>query len=226
MGMKRFVIALMAMLLMLPAGCIIRDEVNTISIRPDGSADVVVFHSNIRSTQEGVEGEQALRTYAASFDAGELADLVRIDQAGGEVLDARWVRREAPRASLIKARLPSAEALEQYGSFDGDEGGMRAATRFEVDGALRRLTTEILLPADYEVPEASTRAPAQVQNDRANAISETRVVVVDGRIAAAQGWTVASDRRSALLSVDEVIEMVRENPERIELVLEWEITAP
>ena len=224
--MKFLNLGLVVALVLSQAGCIIRDEVSTVSIRPDGSAEVVVFHSNIRSLQEGAKGEEALSVYTAQFDTGELEDLVRITQAGGEVLDARWVRREAPLAHLITARLPSAAALEQYGSIEGEDGSLRPATRFEVDGAVRRLTMTVELPADVDIPDAAARAPARVQKDRANAISEMRVVVIDGRITAAQGWTVASDRRSALLSVDDVIEMVRENPERILLVLEWEVTVP
>ena len=55
--------------LVLAGGCIISDELTTITILPDGSADWVRFQSNIRSTESGLKGKQELQKFANDFDA-------------------------------------------------------------------------------------------------------------------------------------------------------------
>ncbi len=44
--------------IILIAGYIVSDELTTITIQPDGSADWVRFQSNIRSTEKGEKGTQ------------------------------------------------------------------------------------------------------------------------------------------------------------------------
>jgi hypothetical protein len=149
-----------------------------------------------------------------------------IRRAGGEVADARWAQREAPYTSLIVASLPTATALEAYCSIQGNEDEIRLSTRYAADGVRRRLTMEALLPDHVRIPDDSTRPRSEAQQDKANGISEMRIVVIGGGIQAAQGWVVASDRRSALLSLDEVARLHRDNPDRIELFIEWLISAP
>lgn len=39
-------------------GCIVSDELTTLTIRPDGSADWIRFQSHIRSTIKGENGQQ------------------------------------------------------------------------------------------------------------------------------------------------------------------------
>ena len=47
------------LLLLLVNGCVIGDELTTFTMNPDGSADLVVFRSNLHSTEKGEKGEQA-----------------------------------------------------------------------------------------------------------------------------------------------------------------------
>ena len=72
------------------AGCIVSDELTTITIQPDGSADWIRFQSNIRSTEQGAKGVQELQKFVEEFDARSNSDFTRITEAGGEVHEARW----------------------------------------------------------------------------------------------------------------------------------------
>ena len=100
--------------LVLVGGCIISDSLTTITILPDGSADWVRFQSNIRSTQSGLKAEQALQKFADTFDARQDADMKRIVESGGEILDARWVRNQKPFATVVSARFPTSSALTEF----------------------------------------------------------------------------------------------------------------
>ena len=208
------------------SGCIVLDEVTTISVHPDGSASLVVFHSNVRSTEAGTNADSELRRYAEDFDARKSEDFIRITQAGGEVVDARWLQREVPYSSLIVARLPTVTALEKFCSIEGKDDDLRLTTQFSANGSRRKLTMVALPPRDFKLPDNSTRSPNEVQQDKANGFSETRIVVTGGQIVASQGWTVASDKSSALLSVDEISRILRNSPDRIELFIEWEVAVP
>jgi hypothetical protein len=221
--MTRFhvVIALAAAALI--SGCIVQDEVTTISVRPDGSASLIVFHSNVRSTEEGSKAAEELRQYVETFDARSSDDFVRIRQAGGEAIDGQWLQREVPYSNLISAKLPNAAALEKFCSIEGKDDELRLTTRFSADGTRRKLTMVALPPRDFKLPDNSARSLADLEQDKANGFSETRLVVVGGEIVASKGWTVASDKHSALLSLDEIARLLRNSPNRIELFIEWQV---
>jgi hypothetical protein len=208
------------------AGCIIRDEVTTLTVRPDGSASLVLFHSNIRSTEEGAKADAELGRHVEDFNARRTDEFVRVERAGGVVEEARWLRQEAPFASHISATLPTAASVERFLAIEGEEGKLRLTTTYSAEGSRRRLASVVLLPGDFKIPDEAARAPDKVRQERANNISETRIVILQGHITAAQGWTIASDRRSALLSPDELIRLARERPDRIELFVEWETEGP
>ena len=67
----------------------------------------------------------------------------------------------------------------------------------------------VLSPPDFKLPDNSARPQNESQQDKAHGFSETRIVVIGGKMLASQGWTVASDTRSALLSVDEIARLLR-----------------
>jgi hypothetical protein len=46
---------------------------------------------------------------------------------------------------------------------------------------------------------------------------------IDGTITASRGFTVASDKASALLDVREILQLLR-NQSDVEIFLEWEVT--
>jgi hypothetical protein len=221
--MKRaYFLAIAATMALLP-GCIISDEVTTVTIRPDGSADLVKFNSNIRSTEQGSKGDEELRQYAEQFDARKNQDFKGIEQAGGKVHDTWWVRREAPYSNIISAWFPSAAALEKWGTIEGEEGQLRLTTHFAQDGGKRKLSMVFLPPKDLRVDDITAPSLKEARQKQANGISEIRLVVLGGQITASRGWAVASDKRSALLALDEIAELLRTSPDRIEALLEWEV---
>lgn len=55
---KTALLSTAAATIILIVGCIVSDELTTITIQPDGSADWIRFHSNIRSTEKGEKGTQ------------------------------------------------------------------------------------------------------------------------------------------------------------------------
>jgi hypothetical protein len=218
----RVVAALLTLLL--AGGCIVGDELTTLTIHPDGSADLVLYRSNLRSTEQGDKARAELGEYQSKFDARTADDFTKIREAGGKVLEALWIRSQAPFTNVIHAQLPNAASLEKYGTSDQTDDSSRIAMRFQRDGARRRLVVEIVIPADkldsFAVPPADLEQQAQAN---ANGISETRIAVTQGRITAARGFTIAEDKQSALLNVRKAMEMLRQSQGRADLFVEWEV---
>jgi hypothetical protein len=48
-------------------------------------------------------------------------------------------------------------------------------------------------------------------------------VVAGGKIVASRGFTLADDKQSALLSLHDIQELLRDAKEPVELFLEWEL---
>lgn len=207
----------------LVAGCIVSDELTTLTIRPDGSADWIRFQSNIRSTESGAKGAQELKTFVEEFDARSNSDFARIAEAGGEVIEARWVRREEPFANVVKVRFPTATTLEKFFTVKNDKGEVVAPVRFTQDGNRRRISVVIPIPRDQPQETKAPLTPRELREQQANGFSETRVAVTGGRIVASQGFVVANDKRSCLLDSAQIEELLRRRPEQVELFIEWEL---
>jgi hypothetical protein len=205
------------------AGCIISDQLTTLTIHPDGSADWVRFQSNIRSTQPGPQGVEELQRFIETFDSHQDPDYVRITDSGGEVQEARWVRHEEPYANLLVARLPNASALENFGTVKNEQGEVVAQARFLQDGNRRRFSLTLPVPDKQETAEEIQAAREQRRREQANGISETRVAVAGGRITASQGFIVAGDKRSALVDADEIQKLLWAADRGLVLFLEWEL---
>jgi hypothetical protein len=202
-------------------GCLVSDQLTTLTINPDGSADLILFRSNLRSTQQGETGDRELAEYKARFDSREDQDLQQITEAGGQILESSWVRSEAPPANIVHAGLPTAAALEKYGT-TGSDGALATATRFLRDGSRRRLSIRITSSLSDEELARPAADAAQLKQQMADGISEIRIAVAGGAITASRGFTVAGDKQSALLDVDEIFRMLRDQSE-VELFLEWEV---
>lgn len=206
-------------------GCIVSDELTTITIQPDGSADWVKFQSNIRSSEPGAKGAQELKKFVDEFDARSNSDFVRVSEAGGDVLEAHWVRHEEPYANLLKARFPTAAALERFATIKNDKGEVIAPARFTREGNRRKIAIVIPVPRDEATETETPPSPAELREREANGISETRIVIARGRIVASQGFVVASDKRSCLLDANQIAELIRGRPEQVELFITWELDA-
>lgn len=211
---------------LLIAGCIVSDELTTITIQPDGSADWIRFQSNIRSTETGAKGAQELKKFVDEFDARSNSDFGRIKEAGGEVIEARWVRREEPFANLIKARFPTATAFEKFGTIKNEQGEVIAPARFTREGNRRKISLVIPVLRDEQPSTQAPPSPKELREQQASGFSETRIAVAGGRIVASQGFVVASDKRSCLLDANQIAELLRGRPEQVELFITWELDAP
>jgi hypothetical protein len=209
--------------LVLVAGCIVNDQITTITVQPDGSADWIRLQSNIHSTEKGAKGAEELKRFIEEFDSHKDADYVHITEAGGEVLEARWVRREEPYATLVTARFPNWTALQSFGTFKNEKGEVIAQAHFTQKDNRRKLSIVAPVPKDDKRAEEANPTMEQLRQEQANGISETRVVVAGGRIIASQGFAVASDKRSALLDPAAIQKLVQSATDKVEIFLEWEL---
>lgn len=203
------------------ASCIVSDQLTTLTIRADGSADWVRVRSNIRSSEAGKKGAEELKRFVEEFDRREGADFRRVLASGGEVLESRWLRREEPYANVVVARLPGASALETFYTFKGGKDGIVAKARFTESGRRRKLSI-VIPPRAGETPEEEPTAEA-LRQSQADGISEMRIVVAGGRIVDSRGFTPASDRRSALLEPRRIHDLVARAEKDVEVFLEWEL---
>ncbi len=209
-------------LILFAGGCVVGDELTTFTLNPDGSADLVVFRSNLHSTEKGEKGEKELAEYKANFDAQAGGDFRRIRDAGGQVMLSSWVRARAPFSHVVHAHFADTAALEKYWTVKDKENTPLITTRFQKDGTRHRLTFRFTLPEENEQPPAASADANQLRQALANGISETRFAVTEGTITAARGFTVAGDRQSALLNAGEISDLIRKGKGKAELWLDWE----
>jgi hypothetical protein len=214
-----FALVILGLLL---GGCIVSDQLTTLTIYPDGSADLVIVCSNIRSTMEGADGAKELAKYKANFDAKDEADFTRIKDSGGTIVNTAWIRDEPPYSNFVRAHFPDSAALEKFGTMERPDGEALIATRFSEDGATRRLTIRITTRSDEESTESGPNVE-QLRQNQADAIAETRIAVVDGSITDSRGFVVANDKQSALLDRAEIDNMLHAETGEAELFLQWEI---
>jgi len=224
MNWTRHAFALLTPLLLF-AGCIVGDELTTITIQPDGSANMVTFRSNLRSTQSGQDGERELADYRVTFESRTQEDMARIRAAGGTIIQASWVREQAPFSNIVSVRFPHAAALEKFGTSRNDDGSLQITTQWESDGAHRRLLVRIMArPAALALSQFTKPSIEKFRQHLADGISETRIAVAGGTITGVRGFVVARDRRSALLDPSEIAELLQANGGKTELFLDWEVT--
>lgn len=222
MKTKRLAILLSLLLI---GGCVVGDELTTLTIHPDGSADLVVFRSNLHSTEKGEHAQKELADYKANFEKHVRKEFARVLEAGGKIVDVSWIRDEVPFSNLVRVHFPHSKVLEQYGTVSSDDGSARITTTFHKDGAHRRLTVHIVTPpgkqqADKSPPETA----AQVRQEHANAVSETRIAVADGFITDAKGFLIAKDKQSALLDHTQIGDAIRAGKGEAKFYLEWNVT--
>jgi hypothetical protein len=217
---KRYFLAVLSSLLLV-VGCIVGDELTTITIHPDGSADMVTFRGNLHSTQPGPDGEHELADYKASFEARSQDDLVRIRDAGGTIVTASWARDVAPFSNVVRVRFPDAAAFEKYGKNDGS---LQISTKWQTDGRRRGILIHVTTrPNDIDLSELAVASVEKLRQRMASGVSEIRIAVAGGRITDAIGFTVADDKQSALLDTNEIAKLLKANAGKAELHLNWEV---
>jgi hypothetical protein len=218
-------LSLTAGLILSLASCIASDQLTTVLLHPDGSADWMRVQSNVHSTEKGEKGAEEVSRFIADFEARRDPDCVRIREAGGEILEARWVRREEPLATLVTARLPNAAALERLLTYRNDKGEPVVQGSFSREGPRRQLKMSIRLPREESSPAPAQQPQPDRRQEEANGVSETRFAVAGGQITAARGFVVASDKQSALLDPAAIRGLLEAGGGRADLLLEWELAA-
>lgn len=204
-------------------GCLISDEITTLTIRSDGSADWVKFVSNVRSSETGDKQAQELRKFVDEFDARTGSDFVRINDAGGELLEANWIAADEPYSAYIKATFPNAAALERFWTIKGDRGEVLVQGRFSSNGQRRRLSLVVPGPRDKPADPPKPTTAEDLREQQANGISETRIAVAGGHIVACEGFVPTADRRSCLIDRARIDELLRATAGEVELFVEWEV---
>jgi hypothetical protein len=222
MNAKTYLLAALVTLLVL-AGCIVGDELTTLTVNPDGSAEYVIFRSNLHSTEVGAKADKEVADYKANFDARGNDEFARIEAAGGSIVATNWLRNESPMSSIVHARFPDVAALEKFWTVRSDDGRSQIATEFASDGLKRRLTVRVLVSPEENQPVEAPAPALPVQQMLANGVSVTRLAVAGGLITGAHGFTVAADRQSAVVNNDEIADAIREGHGTAELYLEWEV---
>jgi len=209
--------------LLLLVGCVIGDELTTLTIQPDGSAEYVILRSNLHSTEVGEKADKEIAEYKARFDARSDDDLARIEAAGGSVVATTWIREEAPMSNVVHARFPDASALEKFWTVRSDDGKSQIATQFTNDGLHRKLTVRVQMPQEGQESTAAVDLK-EYRQSLANGVSVTRIAVAGGSITGARGFIIANDRQSAVLNNEEVEAALREGHGTAELYLAWDVT--
>lgn len=204
------------------SGCILRDELTTVTIRPDGTADWIRFISNVRSSES--IGARELLKFIDEFESHSGSNFVRIGEAGGEVLESRWIEPEEPYSTLVKARFPTVGALVRFWKSTSERDDVFAQAHFTQESSRQRLSFTISRACDKCIDAKVQPTLCEFREHQANGISETRIIVTGGHFVASEGFVVSSDRRSCLLECSRVDELVHRTAGGVELFLEWELT--
>lgn len=204
-------------------GCIIGDALTTMTIDPDGSADLVVFKSNLRSNlDDEKKRREEIEKFEKDFEAGRGDPFDHIKSCGGEIIDSQWVKRSFPFSTLVRAKLPNAAALEKYATFGDSEDQLRVIAKFESEGTRRRYEIQMIPGRDDKPPAPDPKDAESLRKQMADTVNEFRIVTAGGKIVDSQGFTVASDKQSALLEGRRINEMLRADRKAV-MYLEWEV---
>jgi hypothetical protein len=222
MNSTRYAGALLLLFLVI-GGCVVGDQLTTLTINPDGSAEIVVFRSNLRSSEVGDAGRRELAEYKASFESRTDQESSQIRTAGGQIINASWIRQQPPYSNTLHASFPNATVLEQYMSEGKRDDGYSLTTQFQSNGSRRKLTIKVTMPIDMIPSLDASTDNKQLRQTLADGISETRIVVTQGSITSAHGFSIAKDKQSALLNIGEVAGSLLQGQGKSEFHIEWEV---
>jgi hypothetical protein len=211
--MKAICAAMIGMLAFLTSGCITKDEITSFVIDPDGAVTFSTYRLNIASDKEGEEGKKELADHIRGLEeknGGDFADLVK---ANAKDVKITILRKAAPASVLITAQIPSLKDLAAYLS-DSDITCTAISTE-RTRGIRCEYTIKSKPSKGEELPE-----PAK---PRANSFSEIRVALAEGTIVKAQGFSVAQDKRSALVDMETLEKMEHWEVPSAVILLEWQI---
>ena len=209
--------------LLTATSCIVSDQVTTLIIKPDGSAEVIVTRSNIHFRGNEQKREEELKKYKNDFNNQDQWWFNRIERAEGGVEEARWIKKTEPMANYIRGSLPSKSSLEQFLTLKHKDNKWNLTSEFKKDGSNRELSIRISPPNEKELSAPSNDDVGRMRKQLANSISHTRIAVVEGKITDATGFTVADDGQSALLDRSTFPEKLWTRNETITIFLRWTV---
>ncbi|NLB69446.1 MAG: hypothetical protein GX804_07165 [Lentisphaerae bacterium] len=215
---------LITVVVLFACGCIVNDDVSVLTINPDGSADLVVFCSNIHSTEKGEKGREEVAGYCRAFDARSRDDMQRLTKAGAVIKSAEWIDKSVPMSNLLQASFPDLESLKSLLNFSDSEGKQTIKPKYTFSNGVGHFSVQVEVN-EKDIPDAqdATARYAQFKRDRANSISEMRIAIAGGKITEASGLIVARDGQSALIDSDDILEKLRTNKGKAEFFMQWEI---
>jgi hypothetical protein len=208
--------------LLMATSCIVSDQVTTLIIKPDGSADVIVTRSNIHFRGNEQKRAEELKAFRNKFNNQEQWWFERIEGAGGRIEEARWIKKTEPMAHYIRGALPGRNELEQLLSLEQKDNKWNLTSDFRTDGSNRELLIRISPPKEKELSVPSDEAE-RMRQQLANRISHTRIAVVKGEITDATGFIVADDGQSALLDRSAFPDTLWTRNETITISLQWTV---
>ena len=203
-------------LLLLPS-CIVSDQITTLIIQPDGSAEVIVVRSNIHFRGNDKKREEELNEYKRKFNDGEQFWFERIRTSGGNIEETRWIKKTPPMANYLRGSLPDQEAVEKLLTLDNN---WKIQSNITTDGSTKTLMVKVTPPPDKKL-SAPQSDPEKIRRKLANSISHTRIAIQNGKITDAKGSVVADDNQSALVDQGAFPDRLWEENERVELRLSW-----
>jgi hypothetical protein len=213
--MKKITIILLSLLLL--PGCIVSDQITTLIIQPDGSAEVIVVRSNIHFRGNDEKREEEQEEYRRKFNDGEQFWFDRIQTSGGTIEETRWIKQTPPMANYLRGSLPNQEAVEKLLTLDNN---WKIQSNITTDGSTRTLKVTVIPPPDKKL-SAPPADPEKIRKKLANSISHTRIAIQNGKIIEAEGFMVADDGQSALVDEGAFPDRLWKENAGVELLLSW-----
>lgn len=227
MRTKCWIATMLLLAVALSSGCIVHDQNTTIVLNQDGSADMTIVRTNIRSTARGDRAAEQIDDFRKALDDQTHDDFQRIADAGATLEMSMWLREQVPMAHVLRTSIPDESSLEKMATLRDADGVVVIAPEFSADGARRRFSLSISIDPDSVSGEDEKGDELeQLMNQRATSISDIRICVAEGEITAERGFRVASDSRSALLDENAIRSLVCAGEGTAEIFIEWEVQLP
>jgi|WetSurMetagenome_2_1015567.scaffolds.fasta_scaffold11029_4 hypothetical protein len=214
--MKALCAAVIGILGFLLSACVTGDEITSYVIDPDGAVAFSIYRHNLTSDEMKAEdAKEDLTTYIRDLEEKRGDLFTQLAKANAQEVRAAILRRASPASILITGHIPSLNDLAAYlGEEDNDSSFVCTPISRE---RTRGLVCELTRKPSKERIKPETVTP------RADSFNETRFALAEGSFTKVQGFSLANNKRSALLDVDAIMKMWNPQIPTIILSLEWQI---
>lgn len=136
--MTRILVA--AVLLGTLSACMVSDETRTYYLLPDGKIELVTHWDEVRSdSEEKATRDKEQAQWLKDFKSGAMEPFLGLRKAGAKVPQKVLLRDQVPFAAIMKAVLPSADALAKHLDLKAPEGSVTLTS----SGRERKLTLTV-----------------------------------------------------------------------------------